>query len=139
MKRVIAWSCAKCEAEIQPLFLHCYDGCKPALFKNVGYCHIIMETAIYDLLIGGTRRGRVFLSVQLNFKLRIEIVLPDDEPMPIEAQNPPDLVAQFQAVVKEKFGDEPVALIATEAAEIKECQQLFHDGRHALENLFSRD
>jgi len=91
-----------------------------------------MEPSIYNLSIGGTHRGRVYLSALIGSKLRIDIVYPDDAHMPIEASNTRDLVAQFKAVMKEKYGDEKPALMPAKEADIEEYQRIFREKRDAF-------
>jgi hypothetical protein len=98
-----------------------------------------METAIYNLSVGATHRGRVYLSVRPDLKLRLDVAYPDDAPMQIEAQTPRDLVAQFRAVMKDKHGDKQPSLTPASAAELEGFQQRFREGRYALEELFSHD
>jgi len=97
-----------------------------------------METAIYNLSVGGTDRGRIYLSLLPDFKLRLDIVYSDDARMPIEAHTPRDLVAQFRAVMNEKYGDEQPSLTPASAAEVEGFYLRFRESKDAfLKELFS--
>lgn len=91
-----------------------------------------METAIYNLSVGGTQRGRVFMSISPNFLLVLDIVYPDDERMPINAGTPAELIRQFREVMRQKYGNERIALIPATPAEIEDYLARFRECREAL-------
>ncbi len=107
---------------------------------TLGRLRTLMETAIYNLSVSGTHRGRVYLSLLPDLKLRLDVVYPDDVRMPIEARTPRDLVAQFRAVMKDRHGDERFSLTPASEAEVEEFLRRFREGRDAFfQELFPHD
>jgi len=97
-----------------------------------------METAIYNLSIEGTHRGRVYLSMLPNSSPLLDIVYPDDERMTINARTPRELVLQFREVTRRKFGNEHVTLEPASPAEVEDYLNNFRQHRDAfLKELLS--